>query len=92
MIYIIIDDSYELDDCWHGGSTIDYVSSSKEKAQDFFEKKRYHYMNLEGNEIDVDEPTHFVVFLDNWCYDYELNEYPEDVDLNAWFIKENNIF
>mgnify|MGYP007056155749 CR=1 FL=1 len=93
MIYIVLSDNFETDDCWHGsGSVLEYVSLSREKAKDFLEKERYHYMNLLGNEIDADEPNRFTVFVGNWSYNYELFEVPEDTELTAYWLKKENIF
>ena len=93
MIYVILSDNFETDDCWHGsGSTVEYVSLSKDKAQAFLEKQRYHYMNIEDNDIDIDEPDKFTVYVGKWCYSYELIEAPEDTDLHVYWLKKNNIF
>lgn len=86
MVYIVLSDNFELDDCWHGaGSDIEYVSLDKEKAEDFFEQMRYNYMTAEDNEISYDEPTRFSVTIGNWSYNYELLEAPEDMDLRYYW-------
>ena len=81
MIYVILNDSHEIDDCWHGGSSIEYVSLSLEKTISFFNKLKESYKNLENSEIDEDNDNKFIIYNGKWCYDYEILKLPEDIDL-----------
>lgn len=81
MIYIIFNDSHEVDDCWHGGSSIDYVSLSLDNAVSFFNKLKESYIKLDGSEIDEVSDNKFIIYNGKWCYDYEILKLPEDIDL-----------
>lgn len=85
MVYIVLSDNFELDDCWHGsGSDVEYVSLNKEKSENFLEKMRNNYITMENNEIGYNEPTRFSITIGNWSYNYELLELPEDIDLRYY--------
>lgn len=62
MIYIIYDESYELDDYTYNGDRIVYLGTNKEDAIAHFEK---YY----GDTPNIDS--------EKYCYEYSLCEYPD---------------
>lgn len=94
MVYIVYCNSEKIEEGKYGiyDPTMEYISLSKEKALAYLEKERYRLFNLEGNEIEEDKPESFACSVNNMWYDYWLEEYPEDTDLRAWYIKTNDIF
>ena len=95
MVYIVFSHNDKVAkgeysfDSW---PTLEYISTNKEKAVEFLEKERYRYFTMENNEIEEDSPNEFGVYVDTWWYHYWMEEFPEDTDLRAYYIKKDNIF
>lgn len=96
-VYILINNSHELDDYWNSGGEIMFVSLSYVKAKTELDKYRHEVETWNpsehfNTEVEIDELTDTCVSYrcGKWSYEYVLGEYPLDTDIRFYNHKHSH--
>lgn len=92
-VYVILKNSYEDDDIEHGELYPIYLSFNKEKRDrewaHIIESRKKDIENFKNtSEIYVDKKDEFSYTIGSWIYDYALEDYPLDTNMEYGFNKK----